>query len=60
MLQTRTQYDPIVEILRHAYRRGLAVRRKQLEERKVADAQPLERAKKAEERNDIVKQDTPA
>ena len=38
MLQTNTQSDPIVEILRLAYRRGLAIRDEQAKEAKHYDA----------------------
>lgn len=40
MLQTNFQSDPIVEILRLAYRRGLDIQRE--EKGKVSNLQPLE------------------
>jgi hypothetical protein len=42
MLQTNTQSDPIVEILRFAYRRGLALRREQEEKNKTISEDRLE------------------
>jgi hypothetical protein len=45
MLQPKVQTDPIVEILCLAYRRGLALRQQQEEERKVVNVQPHENTK---------------
>lgn len=42
MLQTNTQSDPIVEILRLAYRRGLALRQVQEEKNNAINPQPLQ------------------
>ena len=42
MLQTNTQVDPIVKILQLAYRRGLALRQEQANEKsKTVNVQPL-------------------
>lgn len=42
MLKPNLQIDPIVEILCSAYRRGLALRQHQEEERKAVNVQPHE------------------
>jgi len=42
MLQANPQIDPIVEILRLAYRRGLALRQEQDEKNKAVTVQPLD------------------
>ena len=42
MLQPNSQTDPIVEILRLAYRRGLAVRQEQADKSEAVNAQPLD------------------
>jgi hypothetical protein len=42
MLQPNSQTDPLVEILRLAYRRGLAVRQEQAEKSEALNAQPLD------------------
>jgi hypothetical protein len=42
MLQTNYQNDPVVEILRLAYRRGLAIQQEQEEKSKGINFQPLE------------------
>jgi hypothetical protein len=42
MLQPNSQTDPLVEILRLAYRRGLAIRQEQAEESEALNAQPLD------------------
>jgi hypothetical protein len=41
MVQTNVQSDPIVEILRLAYRRGLAIQQEQEEKRKAVSPQTL-------------------
>jgi len=41
MLVANQQTDPIVEILRLAYRRGLAIRQQQVNKGDVADNQPV-------------------
>ncbi|HLO17384.1 MAG TPA: hypothetical protein VK206_21300 [Anaerolineales bacterium] len=42
MLQTNYHNDPIVEILRLAYRRGLAIQREQEEKNKAVNLQAVE------------------
>jgi hypothetical protein len=42
MLQANHQSDPIVEILRLAYRRGLVIQREQEEKRQAVKPQSLE------------------
>ena len=42
MLQPNTQTDPLVEILRLAYRRGLAIRQQQAEKSQAVNAQSIE------------------
>jgi hypothetical protein len=43
VLPSKPQTDPIVEILRLAYRRGLALRQQQAEKNKTADSDNLGR-----------------
>lgn len=52
MLQTNPQTDPIIEILRLAYRRGLAVRQQQEEKNKAVNMQPLDGDTLTAERKD--------
>ena len=40
MLQVNPHVDPLVEILRLAYRRGLAIRQEQEEKNKAVNVQP--------------------
>lgn len=40
MLQVNPQVDPLVEILRLAYRRGLAIRQEQEDKNKTVKVQP--------------------
>jgi hypothetical protein len=44
MLQIETRSDPIVEILRLAYRRGLALRQEQEEKSRAMNPSPLQGA----------------
>lgn len=45
MLKSTLEMDPIVKILCSAYRRGLALRQHQEEEREVVNVQPHEKTK---------------
>ena len=40
MFQTNPKVDPLVEVLRLAYRRGLAIRQEQEEKNKTVNVQP--------------------
>lgn len=42
MLQANPQTDPLVEILRLAYRRGLALRQQQADKSEAVNVQPLD------------------
>jgi hypothetical protein len=60
MLPTSSQTDPIVEILRLAYRRGLAIRQEQARaqvtqsiESKSTDSQPAEDLNQDKEGNNV-------
>ena len=52
MLLTNPQTDPLVEILRLAYRRGLAIRQQQAEKSQAVNAQPLDGDALTAERTD--------